>query len=192
MNKELQKPASSVPNLCHYIQLHLADVKTNSRTRLQMLPGSLEGCRQACPKFQVPGHFFPEITRIGQYGLVDWSCHFLETFNYNESYQTRKLNVLVSITDIVSQFVLFPMKFQVPGMQTVVDLPSLPPVHGCGSRRSSVWTPTSSSSMNVPKKPPKRSKMKKSITGALEKERRGAEQDITANGGRCVVTKIRR
>ena len=155
----------------------------------------LEGCHQACPRpsqdIQVPCSrtLLPEMTRIGQDGLVDWSCHFLETFNYNESYQTRKLNVLVSITDVVSQFVLFPMKFQVPGMQTVVDLPSLPPVHGFGSRRSSVWTPTSSSTMNVPEKPPLRSK--KSIAGALG-ERRGAEPDIAANGGGCVVTLFRR
>ena len=197
MNKELQKPASSVPNLCHYIQLHLADVKTNSRTRLQMLPGSLEGCRQACPRpqsgcsmFRVPGHFLPEMTRIGQDGFVDWSCHFLETFNYNQSYQTRKLNVLAAITDVASQFVLFlRRKFQVPVFQApAVDLP-IPPVHGFGSRRSSVWTPTSSSTMNVPEKPPLRSK--KSIAGALG-ERRGAEPDIAANGGGCVVTKIRR
>ena len=118
-----------------------------------MLPGSLEGCRQACPRpqtgcsmFRVPGHFLQEMTQIGQDGFVDWSCHFLETFNYNQSYQTRKHNVLAAITDVTSQFVLFlRRKFQVPVFQApAVDLP-IPPVHGFGSRRSSVWTPTSSS-----------------------------------------------
>ena len=162
-----------------------------------MLPGSsrmspsLPQTQSGCSMFHVPGQFLQEMTRIGQGGLVDWSSHFLQTKTYNPNQypQSRKLNVLAAITDVVSQFVLFLRKFQVLGIQTpAVDL-LLPPVHGCGSRLSSGWTPTSSSSMNVPKKPPKRSK--KSIAGALI-GRRGAEQDITANGGGCVVTKIRR
>ena len=165
-----------------------------------MLPGSLEGCRQACPRpqsgcsmFRVPGHFLQKMTRIGQGGFVDCSCHFLLTYNYDESYKSRKFNVLTNITDVVSQNVLFLRK-----------LPALlllwtyrPFLHTgaseCGGQRLiSVCSPASSSFKNIPEEPPMRSKMKKSIAGALEKERRGAEQDIAANGGRCVVTKIRR
>ena len=44
----------------------------------------------------------------------------------------------------------------------------IPSVHGCGSRRSSVWTPTSLSSMNVLEEPPLRST--KSIARALDRE----------------------
>ena len=61
--------------------------------------------------FHVPGYFLREMTRIGQGVLVDRSSHFLENYNYN--YQTRKLNVFVAITDVVSQFVFFLWKFQV-------------------------------------------------------------------------------
>ena len=76
--------------------------------------------------------------------------------------------MLAAITDVVSRNVLILRKFLVPVFQTpAADLPT-PPVHGCGSRLSSGWTPTSLSSKNVLEKPPKRSK--KSIARALEKE----------------------
>ena len=155
---------------------------------------SLPQTQSGCTMFHVPGFFLREMTRIGQCVFVDWSCHFLQTFiNQSKSYKSRKLNVLDAITDVVSRTVFFPRKFQVLLLQWI-DRPLLRTgASECGGQRpSSVCSPTSSSSMNVPEMPPMRSKMKKSIAGALEKERRGAEQDITANGGRCVVTKIRR
>ena len=141
--------------------------------------------------FHDPGYFLREMTRIGQGVLVDRSSHFLENYNYN--YQTRKLNVFVAIMDVVSQFVFFLWKFQLLLLLWIYNPLLRTGARECGGQRpSSVCSPASSSSMNVPEKPPKRSKMKKSIAGALEKERRGAEQDITANGGRCVVTLFRR
>ena len=164
-----------------------------ARSSRRMSP-SLPQTQSGCTMFHVPGFFLREMTRIGQCVFVDWSCHFLQTFiNQSKSYKSRKLNVLEAITDVVSRTVFFPRKFQVLLLQWI-DRPLLRTgASECGGQRpSSVCSPTSSSSMNVPKMPPMRSKMKKSIAGALEKERRGAEQDITANGGRCVVTKIRR
>ena len=130
---------------------------------------SLPQSQSRCSTIQVPGQFLQEMTRIGQGGLDDWSSHFLQTYNQNQTYQSqsRKLNVLAAITDVVSRNVLFLRKFYVPGIQTpAVDL-LLPPARGCGSRLSSVWTPTSSS-QNVLEKPPKRSK--KSFARAVEKE----------------------
>ena len=76
--------------------------------------------------------------------------------------------MLAAITDVVSRNVLFLRMFYVPVFQTPAADLLTPPVHGCGSRLSSGWTPTSLSSKNVLEKPPKRSK--KSIARALEKE----------------------
>ena len=108
---------------------------------------SLPQSQSRCSTIQVPGQFLQEMTRIGQGGLDDWSSHFLQTYNQNQTYQSqsRKHNVLAAITDVVSRNVLFLRKFLVPVFQTpAVDLP-IPPAHGCGSRLISVWTPTSSS-----------------------------------------------
>ena len=199
LNKVLQQPASSVP-ICHDIQLqvgrcedHLKDKTPDvARIHRRMSP-SLPQSQSGCSMFRVPGHFLQKMTRIGQGGFVDCSCHFLLTYNYDESYKSRKLNVLADITDVVSRNVLFLRKFPALLLLWIYRPLLRTGASECGGRRLiSVRPLTSSSSMNVPEKSPMRSKRKKSFTGALEKERRGAEQDIAANGVGCVVTLFRR
>ena len=174
----------------------MADVMTTLRTRLQVLPGSrrmsqsLPQTQSGCSMIQVPGQFLQKITRIGQGGLDDWSSHFLQTYNLNQTYQSqsRKLNVLAAITDVVSRNVLFLRKVFVPVFQTPAADLLTPPVHGSGSRLSSGWTPTSllqECSREAAKE------VNKEHHQSLG-ERRVPEQDIAANGGGCVVTKIRR
>ena len=80
--------------------------------------------QSGCSTIKVPGQSLQEMTRIGQGGLDDWSSHFLQTYNLNQTYQSqsRKLNVLVAITDVVSRNVLFLRKFLVPVFQTPAAL----------------------------------------------------------------------
>ena len=167
----------------------MADVMTTLRTRLRVLPGyrrmspSLPQTQSGCLMIHVPGQFLQEMTRIGQGGFDDWSSHFLQTYNKNQSYhnQFRKHNVLAAITDVVLQNVLFLRKFQVLGIQTpAVDL-LLPPVHGCGSRLSSGWTPTSllhECSQEAAKE------VQEELRQSLG-ERRVPEPDIATNGRVC-------